>query len=169
MKNGPPSILSSFKYEVYQFKSFDGYNCYDDGIDRGEASTPSFKSVREKAKAVVELLTNEEFLEEERVKAKTIRERLAGSSSDAMYAGYGSSSTGAKYGGTNYKNEGTGGGGSKYAGQGSGTKNASFTGYSTGSYDEGKSTLDKYKNISGGNVYAKENLAKEKEKEKEKK
>lgn len=54
LKNGPPSILSSFKYEVYQFKSFDGYNCYDDGIDRGEASTPSFKSVREKAKAVVE-------------------------------------------------------------------------------------------------------------------
>lgn len=39
LKNGPPSILSSFKYEVYQFKSFDGYNCYDDGVDRGEAST----------------------------------------------------------------------------------------------------------------------------------
>jgi len=51
LKNGPPSILSSFKYEVYQFKSFDGYNCYDDGVDRGEA-------IREKAKAIVELLTN---------------------------------------------------------------------------------------------------------------
>ena len=74
MKNGPPSILSSFKYEVYQFKSFDGYNCYDDGVDRGEA-------IREKAKSIVELLTNEEFLEEERIKAKTIRERLAGCSS----------------------------------------------------------------------------------------
>lgn len=35
LKNGPPSILSTFKYEVYQFRSFDGYNCYDDGIDRG--------------------------------------------------------------------------------------------------------------------------------------
>ena len=81
MKNGPPSILSSFKYEVYQFKSFDGYNCYDDGVDRGEASNDLSDLVREKAKSIVELLTNEEFLEEERIKAKTIRERLAGCSS----------------------------------------------------------------------------------------
>lgn len=38
MKNGPPSIISTYKYDVYQFKSFDGYNCYDEGVDRGEAS-----------------------------------------------------------------------------------------------------------------------------------
>ena len=38
LKNGPPSILSTFKYDVYQFRSFDGYTCYDEGVDRGEAS-----------------------------------------------------------------------------------------------------------------------------------
>jgi multidrug resistance efflux pump len=41
----------------------------------------STNAVREKAKSIVDLLTNEELLEEERVKAKTIRERLAGASS----------------------------------------------------------------------------------------
>jgi len=100
------------------------------------------------------------------VKAKTIRERLAGTSSEAMYAGYGSNSTGSRYGGTHYKNDSSGSGGNKYAGQGSGSKNTSVTSYSTGSYDEGKSTLDKYKNYTGGSLYSKENLNKEKEKDK---
>lgn len=77
-----------------------------------------------------------------------------------MYSGMGSSSTGTKYGGTNYRNDGA-----KYAGYGSGTKggipNPSSASYSTGSYDEGKSTLDKYKNYTGGSLYSKENLKKD--------
>lgn len=107
-------------------------------------------------------MSNEELLEEERVKAKNIRERLAGSSSEAAYSGYGS---GSKYGGTSYKNEG----GSKYAGQGSSSKGSTYTSYSTGSYDEGKSTLDKYKNYTGGSLYSKENLNKDKKEKEEQK
>lgn len=38
LKNGPPSAISSFKYDIYQFRSFSDYSAYDDGIDRGEAS-----------------------------------------------------------------------------------------------------------------------------------
>lgn len=78
----------------------------------------------------------------------------------------GSSSTGSKYGGTQYKNDG-----SKYAGYGSDSKkggslNASSAPYSTGAYDEGKSTLDKYKNYTGGSLYSKENLKDKKKDEK---
>lgn len=35
LKNGPPSIVSSFKYDVYQFRSFDNFSHSDNGIDRG--------------------------------------------------------------------------------------------------------------------------------------
>ena len=38
LKNGPSSILSSFKHEVYVFRSLDNFNCLDEGVDRGEAS-----------------------------------------------------------------------------------------------------------------------------------
>ena len=35
LKNGPPSTISSFKYDIYQFRSFSDYQAYHDGIDRG--------------------------------------------------------------------------------------------------------------------------------------
>lgn len=35
LKNGPPSAISSFKYDVYQFRSFSDYSAYHEGIDRG--------------------------------------------------------------------------------------------------------------------------------------
>ena len=81
------------------------------------------------------------------MKAKTIRERMANSSSDSMYSGMGSGSAGSRYGGS--RND-FGGAGNKYAGYGSNTKGGSSTTasqapYSSGSYDEGKSTLDKYR------------------------
>ena len=58
LKNGPSSMITSYKYDVYQFRSFDSYSHYDDsGFDRGT-------SIREKAKLVVDLLSNEELLEE---------------------------------------------------------------------------------------------------------
>lgn len=89
LKNGPPSIISSFKYDIYQFRSFDNYSHYSDGIDRGEASIFFILIiVRERSKAVVELLSNEQLLEEERVKAKTIRERMAGVVGGSSYGGY---------------------------------------------------------------------------------
>ena len=51
-------MITSYKYDVYQFRSFDSYSHYDDsGVDRGT-------SIREKAKLVVDLLSNEELLEE---------------------------------------------------------------------------------------------------------
>ena len=101
---------------------------------------------------MVNLLTNEELLEEERVKAKNIRDRMSnvlGSGSSSNYdSGYGGSSS---YGGSGY-----GGQGSRYDNYGSSknsknSKKDSAYNYGSaglgvyGDYTYDKSTLDKYK------------------------
>lgn len=35
LKNGPSSVISSFKYDIYHFRSFSDYQHYSDGVDRG--------------------------------------------------------------------------------------------------------------------------------------
>ena len=39
IKNGPPNTITTFKYELYQFKSLQGFSHYSDSTDRGEPST----------------------------------------------------------------------------------------------------------------------------------
>jgi len=38
LKNGPPSIISNFKYDLYQLRAFESYSSYVDGLDKGEPS-----------------------------------------------------------------------------------------------------------------------------------
>lgn len=38
LKNGPPSIISNFKYDLYQLRVFESYSNYVDGADKGEPS-----------------------------------------------------------------------------------------------------------------------------------
>lgn len=38
LKNGPPSIISNFKYDLYQLRVFESYSNYVDGVDKGEPS-----------------------------------------------------------------------------------------------------------------------------------
>lgn len=42
IKNGPPNAISSFKYDIYQFRSYSDFQVYEDGQDRGEGSTKIF-------------------------------------------------------------------------------------------------------------------------------
>lgn len=35
LKNGPPSIISNFKYDLYQLRTFESYSSYQDGVDKG--------------------------------------------------------------------------------------------------------------------------------------
>lgn len=35
LKNGPPSIISNFKYDLYQLRTFESYSSYVDGLDKG--------------------------------------------------------------------------------------------------------------------------------------
>jgi len=38
LKNGPPNIKSSFKYDIYKFRTFESHSQISDGVDRGDAS-----------------------------------------------------------------------------------------------------------------------------------
>jgi hypothetical protein len=42
LKNGPPSIISNFKYDLYQLRVFESYSNYVDGVDKGEPSKSVF-------------------------------------------------------------------------------------------------------------------------------
>jgi hypothetical protein len=35
LKNGPPSIISNFKYDLYQLRTFESYSSYVEGLDKG--------------------------------------------------------------------------------------------------------------------------------------
>lgn len=35
IRNGPPSAISSFKYDIYQFRAFNDFSMFEDGTDRG--------------------------------------------------------------------------------------------------------------------------------------
>jgi len=35
LKNGPPSIISNFKYDMYQLRVFESYSNFVDGLDKG--------------------------------------------------------------------------------------------------------------------------------------
>lgn len=116
---------------------------------QGRTQYSSINSVRERAKLVVNLLNNEELLEEERVKAKTIREKMSNVVGGTTYgAGYGGSynnngSSSSGYGGSGY-------GSSSYSKPDSDKKKNDSYNYGSGlgyfgDYTYNKSTLDKYK------------------------
>lgn len=71
MKNGAPRCISEFKDEIYQIRSLKDYSNYENNVDRGEG-------IREKVGAILELLQDEQKLDEEREKAKKIRDSMAG-------------------------------------------------------------------------------------------
>ena len=105
----------------------------------------------------MDLLSNDDLLEEEREKAKVIRERMSGVSG-GTYGSYSNSDTR-----ESGRNNGYGGGhGNGYVGSGSGSNkysggNISGTSYGDGGivgstyggYSETKTTLDKYKTPGG--------------------
>lgn len=138
MKNGPPSIISSFKYDIYHFRTFSDYQHYSDGNDRGEPSKLFFYSiVRERSKFIVELLSNDDFLEEEREKAETIRKKMAGISGN--YGSYGSGGGSSTSSGSRYDSYSS----NLYKKGETNDKMNQFSYY--GEYGNNSSTLSKYK------------------------
>lgn len=43
LKNGPPSIISNFKYDLYQLRTFESYSNYVEGVDKGEPGISGVK------------------------------------------------------------------------------------------------------------------------------
>ncbi|KRX10914.1 Protein phosphatase 2C (PP2C)-like domain [Pseudocohnilembus persalinus] len=112
MKNGAPRCLTEFKDEIYQIRSLRDYTMFEENQDRGEG-------VREKVKQIMELLNDEKRLDEERDRAKNIREAMSKHSDFAAskmgggskYGSYGSNQTGggSSYAGYSNKSKATGG------------------------------------------------------------
>ena len=121
------------------------FNYYEGTVDRG-------LGVREKSKQLVEILTDDERIREERQKAKKLREKFGsslggvsgGGGGGGQYAGYGNDSggwSGGGGGGSGYGDSGIdsrGGGGGGYGGSsgGGGYGDSSGGGYS-GRYSDG--------------------------------
>ncbi|CAD8083427.1 unnamed protein product [Paramecium sonneborni] len=91
IKNGAPHCVGEFRNNISKIRSFSDFFLVDQGSDKG-------LSIRDKTKQLVDLLSNENLIIEERESAKKIRERLAAAGgvgaigSNTSYQGYGSSS-----------------------------------------------------------------------------
>ena len=96
--------------------------------------------VRERSKSIVDLLSNEELLEEEREKAKKIRDRMSNVIGDKGMSYGAQGSFGSGYDSYSNKNQGTSSSSTSYTNYG----NSGLGQY--GDYTNHKSTLDKYKN-----------------------
>ncbi|CAK69660.1 unnamed protein product (macronuclear) [Paramecium tetraurelia] len=136
-KNGAPRCVGEFRDNIYKIRSFSDFFLVEQGSDKG-------LSIRDKTKQLVDLLSNEKLIEEERESAKKIRERLAAAGgvgaigSNTSYQGYGSNSyegNKPKYGqesnssqSTNYQNNNggleSGGGLDRYRGTSNNNNNA---------------------------------------------
>eukprot|EP00435_Cladocopium_sp_Y103_P021151 s4476_g5.t1 len=109
IKNGSERIIDEVRREQFKVRPLMDFSYSEDGKDKGA-------SVREKAKAILELLNDNDMLRSEREKARTHREKFMGMSSvdSNSYSGYGG-------GGGGYGGGGSYGGSSNYGGGGSGS------------------------------------------------
>ncbi len=111
IKNGAEKVIEESRDHIYTVKTLIDFTCMEDGQDRGAG-------IRDKSKAVVELLQNNEMIRDEREKAKVIREKIGStiqSSYGATTSGSGSMGSGG-YGGRGSVSGSSG----KYGASGSG-------------------------------------------------
>ena len=104
VKNGAERCVDDARNHGHLIRSLGQFNYYEGTIDRG-------LGVREKSKQILEILSDDERIREERQKARKLREKFGGSQSTASsgggaYAGYGNQDS--------WKSGGGGGGGGGY-------------------------------------------------------
>jgi hypothetical protein len=80
LKYGPSSLVAALKENIYDFRNFDSYSLVADGVDRGE-------SIRKQSRVVVSLLSDDHFLNDERARAKQIKDRMANVIGSGAYYG----------------------------------------------------------------------------------
>jgi hypothetical protein len=125
IKNGAERCVDDARNHGHVLRSLGKFNYYEGTVDRG-------LGVREKTKQVLEILTDDERIREERQKAKQLREKFKGNTSSSTennrrggYDGYGNTNTNTSSGGGGggYGNGGIdsgsagGGGGGGYSGR----------------------------------------------------
>ena len=114
LKNGSERCVDDARNHSHTLRSLHQFNYYEGTVDRG-------LGVREKSKQIVEILSDDERVREERQKARKLREKFGGNLGGVSggggnkYAGYGNDSTsgGGGYGdsGIDSSSYRTGGGG----------------------------------------------------------
>ncbi|CAD8167367.1 unnamed protein product [Paramecium octaurelia] len=140
-KNGAPRCVGEFRDNIYKIRSFSDFFLVEQGSDKG-------LSIRDKTKQLVDLLSNEKLIEEERESAKKIRERLAAAGgvgaigSNTSYQGYGSSS----YEGNK----------PKYGQESNSSQSTNYSQNNNGSLESGGG-LDRYRGTSNNNNTANNN------------
>jgi epsin len=75
VKNGAPRCIQEIKDEIYKIRAFQDFNFSENGTDRGQG-------VRDKARALCEILSDNEKLQQEREFARQTREKLGGTGSN---------------------------------------------------------------------------------------
>lgn len=110
IKNGSERCVDDARNHSHTLRSLHQFNYYEGTVDRG-------LGVREKSKQIVDILSDDERIREERQKAKKLREKFGGNlggvsgGGGSKYAGYGNDSAG-------WSGEGGGGGGGGYGDSG---------------------------------------------------
>ena len=104
VKNGNERVVEETRDHIYSIRPLQDFNYYEGNVDKGSG-------VREKAKALVELLSDNETIREEREKARALRSKFVGISNYGAHTG--ASGFGSDYGAydrnTPYSSGGIGG------------------------------------------------------------
>lgn len=141
IKNGSERVIEATRDRLHKIRSLQDFNYYEGTVDKGSG-------VREKAKQIVELLGNNEYIRAEREKARVLKNKFVGISNDGRSAGIGG---GSSYGGSSYSGYE---GGSSYSGSGIDSRREGGGGFDKGG--SGNSYSDSYNSSPsryGGGAY----------------
>ena len=124
VKNGSERCVDDARNHGHILRALHQFNYYEGTLDRGQG-------VREKSKQLVEMLSDNERIREERQKARKLREKLGATTMTASSAGSGS---GGYSGGDGWGSSGGGGGGGYGEG---GIDSAGYRGNGRDNYSSG--------------------------------
>jgi len=141
IKNGAERFIESARDKLHAIRRLEDYNFYEGSVDKGTG-------IREKAKQVVEILNSNEIIRSEREKARALRNKFGGVSSNS-YGGAGPSSgfDGSGFGSSTGRDYSTS---DRRASSYSERSGSSYSdSYSNGGIDSGNGSNGKYGDKSG--------------------
>mmetsp|Transcript_2406 Transcript_2406/g.3483 ORF Transcript_2406/g.3483 Transcript_2406/m.3483 type:complete len:631 (-) Transcript_2406:150-2042(-) len=95
IKNGAERVVEDARDRMHRIKMLSEFNYFEGHIDKGSG-------VREKSKQLIELLQSNEYIREEREKARKLRDKYVGISNSSMGFGGGGFSSGGGLGLSNF-------------------------------------------------------------------
>lgn len=93
IKNGSERVIESCRDKMYKIRALQDYNFYEASTDRGSG-------VREKSKQIVELLSSNDMIRQEREKARSLRNKFVGISNEGG-GGFGGGGYGGNFSNSN--------------------------------------------------------------------